>query len=65
MSPTHLLSCSHVIGGNRKRYSMPCDVIAVMPDGRVKVRVYGDRNWKNTQDKSRVRYVDASRVSRS
>lgn len=41
---------------------MPCVLLKTMPDGRVKIRVFGDRDWKNTQHLSRIRYVSANRV---
>lgn len=62
MSRTEYLKCAHVIGRNRAEYLMRCDVLKEMPDGRLKVRVYGDRNWANTDHLSRVRYVDRHRV---
>jgi len=35
-----------------------------MPDGRLKVMVFGERNWKNRDHIKHVRYVEARRVSR-
>lgn len=57
-----VLRCRHCIGPNCKDYVMPCHVIKSMGDGRVKVRVFGDRNWKGHDEKSRIRYVAAHRV---
>ncbi|KPB90078.1 Uncharacterized protein AC502_1876 [Pseudomonas syringae pv. maculicola] len=33
-----------------------------MPDGRVKVLVFGERNWKGREHISRIRYVEAYKV---
>lgn len=56
----HLLACRHQICRNGRDYYMRCDILKVMPDGRLKVRVWGDRYWKS--EKNRIRYVEASRV---
>lgn len=64
MTHTYLL-CSHCIGRNRSEYMMRCESIKEMPDAkRLKVRVFGDRFWKQEAGKetSRIRYVDKSRV---
>lgn len=58
---THHLICYHVCRW-RKKYAMRCHVLKAMPDGRLKVLVFGDRNWKGREDKSRTRYVEAGRV---
>lgn len=39
---------------------MYCDVLKTMPDGRKKVRVYGERYHRSSG--SRIRYVEAGRV---
>lgn len=60
---THLLACVHAIGPSRKAYLMPCHILKVMPDGRLKLRVYGERYWKDDRkDKVNVRYVKANYV---
>lgn len=59
---THLLWCRHAIGQSGKDYQMRCHIVKTKPDGRLKLRVYGDRNWKNTEHVVRIRYVDSSRV---
>jgi hypothetical protein len=41
---------------------MPCNILKTMPDGRVKVEVFGERNWKGMEHKRSVRYVDRSRL---
>ena len=56
----YLLKCAHQIGRNRQEYLMECDVLKRMPNGRLKIRVYGDRFWK--RDKQRIRYVESTRV---
>lgn len=62
---THELLCSHAIGRRAvSHYCMRCHVLKVMPDGRLKVRVYGERNWKGKEDKWRIRYVDSDRVTK-
>ncbi|KPW63139.1 hypothetical protein ALO80_200027 [Pseudomonas caricapapayae] len=57
----HRLICQHVCRWT-KTYTMPCHVIKAMPDGRLKVLVYGDRYWKGREHVQRVRYVEAGRV---
>lgn len=60
---THLLACVHAIGPARKAYLMPCHILKVMPDGRLKLRVYGERHWQDDRkDKVTVRYMKANRV---
>jgi len=56
----YLLKCAHQVGRSRHEYLMECDVLKRMPDGRLKIRVYGDRFWK--RDKQRIRYVESVRV---
>lgn len=57
------LRCVHAVGPNRKVYHMKCDVLKTMPDGkRVKVRVYGERNWRDKSHLVKVRYVDKDRI---
>lgn len=55
------LVCQHVCRW-RKTYTMPCHILKAMPDGRLKVLVFGDRYWKGREHVQRVRYVEASRV---
>ena len=59
---THELECRHAIGQNGKTYYMRCHIIKTMPDGRLKLRVYGDRNWRDTGHIVKTRYVEAYRV---
>jgi len=60
---THRLRCAHVIGHNDRTYFMRCHVLKTMPDGRLKLLVFGERNWKNRDHVHRIRYVEADRVS--
>ncbi len=60
---THLLACVHAIGDSRKGYMMRCHIVKEMPDGRLKIRVYGERYWNDERnDKVSLRYVKANRV---
>lgn len=58
-----LLSCSHAIGSNRRDFHMRAEYLKTMPDGRLKLRVYGFLYWKDKEHISRIRYVEAWRVS--
>ena len=61
---THLLECQHCVGANHCRlYYMRCNVIKTMPDGRLKIQVFGERYWKDKRDKVSIRYVKSWRVS--
>lgn len=59
---THLLECYHCCRWV-KRYHMRCHILKEMPDGRLKLKVFGDRNWRDMEHKSRIRYVPAHRVT--
>lgn len=58
---THHLVCQHVCRWT-KTYLMKCHVLKTMPDGRLKVLVFGDRNCKDRDHLSRIRYVEADRI---
>lgn len=58
----HILKCRHCIGKNRKHYAMYCDVIKEMSDGRVKIKVYGNRYWHTNNFK--YRYVEKRKISK-
>ncbi len=58
---THRLICRHVLRWT-KVYGMRCHVLKTMPGDRLKVLVFGERNWKGREHISRIRYVEASRV---
>ena len=59
---THLLGCRQVICRNGRTYWMHCNILKTMPDGRLKVMVFGDRDHEGYEDKKRIRYVDSWRV---
>ena len=61
---THYLRCHQCQSRSRITYHMHCHVLKDMGDGRVKIRVFGNRNWNYDLDTSRIRYVDKSRVSK-
>ena len=56
------LICRHVNGRAITNYTMNCEVMKTMPDGRLKIKVYGERFWRDRKDKIKIRYVDADRV---
>lgn len=57
----HLLQCRHCIGRNREEYAMRCHILKDMGN-RLKVLVFGERNWKNREHIKHIRYVDKYRV---
>ena len=61
---THNLSCRHS-QNSRQHYDywMDCIVLKEMPNDRVKIVVFGERYWKGRDFKTRIRYVDKSRVT--
>ena len=59
---THKLSCRHAIGLSEVNYWMDCIVLKKMPDGRLKIMVFGDRDHEGYEDKKQIRYVDKWRV---
>lgn len=61
---THVLDCAHVIGRNRREYQMRCHVLGKTKSGKVKVLVFGDRDWAGTSHLSRIRYVLPYRISK-
>lgn len=60
---THLLNCSHCVGQNCKYYTMKCIVLKEINNSRLKIVVFGERNWKGYENKKRIRYVFSSDVS--
>lgn len=58
---THQLICQHVCRWT-KTYVMPCHILKALPDGRLKVLIFGERHWKNRDHLSRVRYVAPDRL---
>lgn len=59
---THRLSCCHVIGISRVDYCMDCIILKEMPNDRLKILVFGERNRKGCDSKKQIRYVDKFRV---
>lgn len=59
---THLLECRHCIGHNKREYYMRCHVLKDMGNDRLKVLVFGERNWKGREHIRHIRYVDRDRV---
>lgn len=58
----YVLECTHSYNSRAQdNYLMYCNVLKEMPNGRLKVRVFGYR-WKNV-DGEKIRYVDSYRVS--
>lgn len=62
---THLLSCAHAIGRSRMEYTMRCHVLKDMGNDRVKILVFGDRNWKGKEHISQIRYVAKWRIMKN
>jgi len=61
---THKLSCNHVFCRNsRVDYHMDCIILKEMPNDRLKIVVFGERNRKGYDDKKQIRYVDRYRVA--
>ena len=59
---THYLKCAHQIGNNRTEYDMNCLILKDMGNGRVKILVFGDHYWINTDDVKKIRYVSRDRI---
>jgi len=60
---THRLSCCHAIGISRVDYCMDCIILKEMPNNKLKILVFGERNRKGYDDKKQIRYVDRLRVT--
>lgn len=59
---THLLECRHCYNSRSSRdYTMRCIPLKTMPDGRLKLLVFGNLYWGGDQKK--IRYVEAHRVN--
>ncbi|AWI51398.1 hypothetical protein DDU33_07820 [Actinobacillus porcitonsillarum] len=61
-SGAYLLECTHCLGRAYIDYLMYCNFIKDMPDGRVKIKVFGSRF---SMTGSRIRYVDKTRICES
>ena len=59
---THLLRCRHCIGRSCKEYFMACIPLSEPKNGKIKILVFGDRNWAGKDHLKKVRYVEQSRV---
>ena len=59
---THLLMCRHAIGKHGRDYEMPCIILKTTKNGKLKLLVFGERNWKRNQEKKSIRYVDFKRI---
>ena len=65
-SGQYYLKCKQQINdGSEIQYQMFCNVLKTMPDGRLKIEVFGDRYRvsESIRNKSRIRYVEADRVA--
>lgn len=61
---THWLECAHAIGLRRRVYRMHCRPLANTKLGKLKLLVFGERNWKlKDNPRIRIRYVDPGRVT--
>jgi len=60
---THWLQCSHCIGQSRTRYRMKCVPLKDMGNGRVKLLVFGERNWSGREHVKRIRYLPWHRIT--
>jgi len=59
---THKLQCSHVIGKIRYNYDMDCIPLKTMPNGKIKILVFGNRYWKGYENKKKIRYVNPKKL---
>lgn len=59
----HNLSCKHVLGPNVHYYTMKCLILKTTKKDKLKIIVFGERYWKNTEHIKHLRYVDKWRVS--
>lgn len=59
---THYLKCKHCIGTSCSYYNMLCIPLGKTKSGKLKVLVFGERNWKDKEHIKRIRYVDEYRV---
>ncbi len=55
---THLLRCRHCIGRSCKDYFMACIPIVKTKSGKLKILIFGDRNWAVRDNNKRIRYVE-------
>ena len=55
---THKLRCKHKIGKYTRVYYMDCIILKKLQNNRLKLLVFGNRYFKNTDRIKRIRYVD-------
>lgn len=65
MNHTHYLLCRHCVGTHCKEYEMPCNILGRTKSGKLKIEVFGERYWGNTQHIRKIRYVDPCRVMKA
>lgn len=57
----YYLTCVHSLNSRSKiDFLMHCNILKTMPDGRLKIKVFGER-YKHPHGE-KIRYVDAYRV---
>lgn len=62
---THYLLCRHCVGTHCREYEMPCNILGRTKSGKLKIEVFGERYWKNTQHIKKIRYVKPCRVMKA
>lgn len=60
---THLIQCKHCIGKNCKYYQMRGTWISKTNSGKIKMVVFGERNWKGKEHIKNIRYFSEERLS--
>ncbi len=59
---THFLRCRQAFGRNGRDYTMLCKPLKNMPDGKMKIVVFGERQWNGKDHLKRLRYVHSSKL---
>jgi hypothetical protein len=60
---THFIKCAHAIGSkSRSTYYMDCTYLNDTKNGKAKVVVFGERNWKNKDHIKKVKYIDPNKL---
>jgi len=59
---THFLKCKHCISDRCRYYVMACNILGYTKTGKVKIEVFGDRDWKRNKEKRQIRYVEPYRI---
>ena len=61
---THYLTCIHTLNSHSHiDFLMYCNILKKMPNGRLKIRMFGYR-WSNVKGE-KIRYIDSCRVRKS